>query len=144
MVLADKLSEVSMHIFTGGNILLQKVADLRLQQQNLISSNIANVNNQAYRHKSLDFESQLQAAYHAKGSPLTVTDPDHIGSQKYSEVKGEVETEFKPKVVHGQDSVDLDKEMTEMASNALQFSAMMTLIQKEFSGKFKYLEEFSK
>lgn len=133
-----------MHIFTNGNKLLQKVADLRLQQQNLISSNIANVNNPNYRHKTLDFENQLRAAYQATKSPLTVTDPDHFKNSEYSDVKGTLETELKPRVIHGQDAVDLDKEMTEMASNSLQFSAIMTLIQKDFSGKAKYLEEFSK
>jgi len=133
-----------MHIFTGGNKLLQKVADLRLQQQNLISSNIANANIPNYRHKSLDFENQLQQAYHAKNSPLTVTDPDHVGNPKCADVKGRMEADFKPRVVHGKNSVDMDKEMTEMTSNSLQYNAMMTLIQNDFTSKTKYLEEFSK
>jgi len=133
-----------MHVFTGGNILLQKAAELRLQQQNLISSNIANANNKNYKHKFLDFESQLQAAHQSMKSQLTTTDHDHIGNTKYSDIQGKLETEFKPRVIQGQDSIEIDKEMTEMASNSLQFNAMMTLIRSDFSGKAKYLEEFSK
>jgi flagellar basal-body rod protein FlgB len=125
-------------------VLLQKAADFRLQQHNLISSNIANVNVPNYTHKSIEFEQQLQEAVRTKNSPLTVTDPDHIGKVQYKNIEGKVEAEFKPRTVHGQDSVDIDKEMTEMARNSFQFTALMTLIQKDFSGKTKYLDEFSK
>ncbi len=90
---------------------LHRSMDLRLARQNLISSNLANVDTPGYLPRDLDFHATLEAVLEGAGeapSPEVFTDPT---------------------VTPGADGngVDLDREMARLASNGLMYSASVRI-----------------
>lgn len=115
---------------------MDKVLDLRLQRQNVVMSNIANVTTRNYKPRSLAFEEDLQSALNldARGK-MTRTDESHLPSElDINGFQGKGLTEYKPRMVYGEDVVDLDKEMAVMAKNTLMYNAITDIITKQFSG----------
>jgi flagellar basal-body rod protein FlgB len=113
-----------------------KVMDLRLMRQNVVMSNLANIETPNYKSRRLEFEKDLQSAVglDAKGK-MARTNEEHIptvfDADTFSPdlIKG-----FKHRVIHGEDNVDLDKEMTKMAKNTLMYNALTTVLKKKFEG----------
>ncbi|HBR06145.1 MAG TPA: flagellar basal body rod protein FlgB [Desulfovibrio sp.] len=133
-------------LFDGHIELSEKVLDLRLQRQNLVMSNIANVNTPQYKAKSLEFENDLQnaLALDSRGK-VTRTDDGHMPATfDEATFQGKGAKEFKPRYVYGEDSVNLDKEMTVMAKNALLYNALTEVITKNFTGMTKIIAEGGK
>ncbi|WP_320169214.1 flagellar basal body rod protein FlgB [Maridesulfovibrio sp.] len=129
-------------LFEGHIDLTAKVLDLRLQRQNLVSSNLANINTPGYKEKRLEFEGELQKALglDAKGK-MTKTSKMHIPTAfDSSTFKGDVLSNFEPRVVHGENSVDLDKEMVTMAKNTLEYNALTQVISKNFQGMTRIIQ----
>ena len=119
-----------------------KVLDLRLQRQNLVASNIANINTPGYKEKSLEFEGELQKALglDAKGN-MTKTSKMHIPTAfDAGTFNGKFLSNFEPRVVHGENAVDMDKEMVTMAKNTLQYNALTQVISKSFEGMNKVIQ----
>ena len=116
--------------------LTEKVLDLRLQRQNIVTGNIVNVNTPDYKARRLDFEEKLQQALNqdARGK-MTRTNSQHMpvvfDSNGFS---GDASEAFKARTVYGEDSVDLDKEMTIMAKNSMTYDALASVIRKNFEG----------
>ena len=99
--------------------LTAKVMNLQVERQNVVTGNISNINTPQYRARRLEFEKTLQGALNqdARGK-MTRTQKSHMpvafnpdGFQA-NEFKA-----FKAREIYGQDSVDLDKEMTIMAKD---------------------------
>ncbi|MCM0753777.1 flagellar basal body rod protein FlgB [Desulfovibrio aminophilus] len=133
-------------LFDGHIELQEKVLDLRLQRQNLVMSNVANVNTPQYKAKRLEFEQDLQTALalDMKGKVTRTNDAHMPATFDESSFKGTGGKEFKPRYVHGEDSVDLDKEMTVMAKNAMLYNALTEVISKNFTGMQKIISEGGK
>ena len=92
--------------------LVGRVMDMQLQRQNVVMSNVANVKTPGYKPLKLEFEKQLQEAINsdARGK-LSRTNEGHMPAAFDPETFGpEWEKAFKPRVVHGEDRVNLDKE----------------------------------
>lgn len=126
--------------------LLGKVMDLRLERQNLVMSNLANINIPGYKTRSLEFERELREALaqDTRGM-LTRTSKAHMPTPfNVDGFNGQVGREFKPRTVYGQDGVDLDKEMAVMAKNSLQYNALTTLVKSSFEGISKVITEGGK
>ncbi len=125
---------------------MDKVLDLRLQRQNVVMSNIANVTTRNYKPHSLAFEEDLQSALNldARGK-MVRTDDCHLPSEfDIKGFQGKGLTEYKPRVVHGEDVVDLDKEMAVMAKNTLMYNAITDIMAKQFSGLQGTVQEMSR
>ena len=133
-------------LFDGHIELSEKVLDLRLQRQNLVMSNIANVNTPQYRGKSLEFEQDLQnaLALDARGKVTRTNDQHMPATFDEATFQGKSFKEFKPRYVYGEDSVNLDKEMTVMAKNAMLYNALTEVITKNFTGMTKIISEGGK
>ena len=119
-----------------------KVLDMRLQRQNLVSSNLANVNTPGYKEKRLEFEEDLQKAMglDAKGK-MTKTSKMHIPTTfNADKFEGDVITKFEPRVIHGENRVDMDKEMVAMAKNTMYYNALSQVIGKSFQGMTKVIQ----
>ena len=126
--------------------LMGKVLDMQLQRQNVVSSNMANVKTPGYKARSLNFEDELQAALglDAKGR-MSRTDQKHMPA--VFDPKGfgpEWERAFKPRIIHGEDRVDLDKEMSIMAKTNLHYSALTSVIRSRFEGLKQIITEGQK
>lgn len=121
--------------------LLGKSVDMRVKNQNLIASNIANAETPNYVPKTLAFEEELQGALkgnqrggafpstpHARHIPL----PGAGSGNALRSVAGKV-TET-PAKTPGKDgnAVELENEMGKMATNQLMFNASVQMLTKKF------------
>lgn len=133
-------------LFDGNIELNEKVLDLRLERQNLVMSNIANVNTPKYKGKRLEFEQDLQSALNldARGKMTRTSDAHMPAAFDEGSFEGKGATEYKPRYVYGEDAVDLDKEMTVMAKNAMLYNALTEVITRNFSGMQKVITEGGK
>lgn len=121
--------------------LTAKVMDLRLERQNLVMGNITNVNTPDYKARRLEFEDKLQSALNqdARGK-MTRTDNSHMPVVFNADgFQGDGIKDFQPRHVYGSDSVDLDKEMTEMTKNGMMYNALASVIKKNFQGMQKVI-----
>lgn len=123
-----------------------KVMSLQIERQNIVTGNIANINTPGYRARRLEFENTLQSALNqdARGK-MTRTENDHLPAVFNTEgFQGDLVKNFKAREIYGMDSVDLDKEMTIMAKNAMLYNALAMVIKKNFSGMQKVIMDGSK
>jgi len=116
--------------------LVGKVMDMELKRQNVIMGNIANVHTPKYKPRELTFEKELQAAL---GLDMTGrvsrTDRQHMPTTFNPESFGpEWEKAFKPRVIHGEDRVNIDKEVAKMAKNSLHYNALAQFMKAHFEG----------
>ena len=128
-------------LFSDNLGLLGKVMDLHLERQNLVMSNLANLDVPAYKARSLDFEKELQSALNTndKGK-MTRTSGSHLPTVfNAAGFEGDLEMGWKPRVVQGLDSVNMEKEMTVMAKNTLMYNALADLAKKDFEGLQKVI-----
>ena len=126
--------------------LMSKVMDMQLQRQNVVSSNLANVKTPGYKARSLMFEDELQAALglDAKGK-LSRTAEGHMPAVFNADSFGpEWSKAFKPRVIHGEDRVNMDKEMATMAKVNLHYSALSTVLRGKFEGLRNIITEGAK
>lgn len=126
--------------------LVGKVMNMQLQRQNVVMSNVANVKTPGYKPKVLEFEEQLQSALNlgVKGK-ITRTHDKHIPGTFDPQTFGAgLEEELKPRAVHGEDRVNLDKEMALMAKTSLQYSTMATVMKGSFDGLRQIITEGAK
>jgi len=130
-------------IFSTTIELLGKSVDMRVKNQNLISSNVANAETPNYVPKTLAFEEELQGALKSskRGGQSSVTsNARHIplrgagSGNSLKSVTGKViET---PASTPGKDgnAVELENEMGKMAENQLMFNASVQMLNKKFEG----------
>ena len=116
--------------------LVGKVMDMQLQRQNVIAGNIANVETPNYKPRELSFEKELQSALNldARGE-MTRTEAGHMPTVFRPDSFGpEWDLAVKPRIVHGEDRVNIDKEMAKHAKNQLQYTALTQVMAKSFEG----------
>ncbi|MBU1042330.1 MAG: flagellar basal body rod protein FlgB [Proteobacteria bacterium] len=133
-------------LFEEHILVTEKVLDLRLQRQNVVMGNIANVTTQNYKPRKLAFENDLQNALQLDATgKMARTDAHHLPSEfDVTGFQGKGLTEYKPRVVYGEDVVDLDKEMSTMAKNTLMYNALTDIMAKNFAGLQTAIQEGSK
>ena len=123
-------------LFTSQIGLVDRVLDMQLQRQNVITGNLANIETPNYKPRELEFEKELQAAMglDVRGR-MSVTRQGHMPAHFNPETFGpEWEKQFKPRQIHGEDRVNLDKEMAKLAKVNLQYSALTQIMTKSFEG----------
>jgi len=119
------------------------VMDLQVQRQNLVSSNIANLNTPGYQPRRLEFEKELQAALDLDDLRKAArTHAHHLPAafDPHSE-HGSLLRELQPRVVPGTDGVNLDAEMALMSKNFLSYSTLSSVAQKEYAVISKIIQE---
>jgi len=116
--------------------LVGKAMNMQLQRQNVVMSNIANLRTPGYRARTLEFEDQLQAALNLDSrGKLSRTHEKHMPAA--FDVNGfspEWDKVINPRIIHGEDRVDLDKEMARMAKASLHYSTLSTVMRNQFEG----------
>jgi flagellar basal-body rod protein FlgB len=114
----------------------------RLKQTDVISANIANAETPGFRAVGYDFEKQLQdiASADEEDIPMKVTDPRHFyGNGSTADGHVEPEVYVRPTESVGQDgnTVDVDYEMAQLASNQLLYQSTVELINRKI-GTLRY------
>jgi len=114
----------------------EQALDYRAIRQNMIASNIANVDTPFYRPRDIDFESHMQAAKRAQGEdvalPLAQSSEAHLTAQNSRSLDKAV-LFFRDGHMARNDanSVDIDVESTELAKNSMMFKAVTAAMKKE-------------
>ena len=126
--------------------LTSKVMDMRLERQNLVMGNISNVNTPDYKARRLEFEDKLQSALNQDAhGKMTRTQQSHLPAAfEANGFQGDGLRDFKPRHIYGEDAVDLDKEMTQLTKNGMMYNALAQVIQKNFQGMKKVIQEGAK
>ncbi len=120
-----------------------KVMDLRLDRQNLVMGNLANISTPRYKPRRMEFEKELQSALGLdERGKMARTDEGHLPAVFDAQgFKGQALQEFKPRYTFGQDPVDLDKEMAILQKNTLLYNTLATVMQSSLSGMNKVIAE---
>jgi flagellar basal-body rod protein FlgB len=128
-------------IFSKNIGLLGKVMDLHLERQNVVMSNMANMDVPAFKARTLNFEKELQSALNTDDrGKVTRTSAGHMPTAFHAAgFEGNLEMGWKPRVVQGLDSVDMEREMSIMAKNTLMYNALTDLAKKDFEGLQKVI-----
>lgn len=112
--------------------------NLRLMNQNVISSNIANADTPGYKAKAMEFESALRDALGVDEKlPPAETAGNHIVRRSTDPVHPEVYDD--PNGVESLDgnTVDRSAEMAKMAENQLLYDASAEMLKRKL-GMLKY------
>jgi flagellar basal-body rod protein FlgB len=121
---------------------LQKVLDLRVRSQQVISSNIANIDTPGYSAGRLTFEEDLRRALEEPVGQAPERRPGHfaIGGQGLEQVEGRVVRLPSRTGLGDGNGVDLDQEMIAQAENQILFEAATQMLNKKL-GLLKYVAQ---
>lgn len=112
---------------------LQKSLDLRLRRQEMLSSNMANLDTPDYQPQDLEFEGELHKIRNNETShvPISQTDSKHrvMGDAVYGGDDAVIE---RPDVLNSVDGngVDLDREAARFADNSIRYSATVEMMRR--------------
>jgi flagellar basal-body rod protein FlgB len=117
---------------------LNQNLNLRLQQQNVISGNIANADTPGYKAKAVSFEQAMRDAMDTgDGVKLETSDPEHFGSRGPEAVQADVYDD--PNGVESLDGNTVDRagEMAKMKENQILYNASIETLRKKL-GMLEY------
>ena len=125
----------------AGMVRMERFMDLAVRRQKLISSNLSNVDTPGYKTVDIDFEQELQsqmADSAGQGISMAVTDTRHLATS--SSAQGGLPAQAKEveglTLRNDLNNVNIDREMSELSTNAMKFSAVSQMI----AGKFRTLK----
>lgn len=113
-----------------------KALDLRSQRQNIIQSNIANMETPGYKMQDFSFAKVMDTVRNS-GSELARTHPDHLRIDP-------VDTEVRVEIGNGNRPVDLDEEMVKLSENQLMYRVTAKLVTKKLDGLKYVIDEGGK
>lgn len=111
--------------------------NFRQLKQSVASANIANAETPGYKAQKVDFEAALARAVDINGlGSMTADHGDHIPVAGGSISKVRADVYDNPDIAMNNDgnTVDLEKEMAELAENTLVYKAAVQLINKKLAG----------
>lgn len=127
-------------------VLLQKVLDLRAQNQEVIASNVANADTPGYIPARLEFESNLRQAIKDSNMPSMPAQTSHPGHFPISSARIEA---VEAKIIRRRQNftnigdgneVDKNQEMISLAENQLLYETAAQILKKKF-GMLKYIAQ---
>lgn len=119
-------------MFTGSNYNLIKGAlDASSMRQEMISSNISNVNTPGYKAKRVDFEDTLKRVM--DGSAMKSTHANHFGVSDATGVTPQIKAQTGNRVSENGNNVAIDSEMAELSANAIYYQALSTQLSSHYS-----------
>ncbi len=127
----------SQRIFSQTVSILEKALDLRSKKHNVIASNIANMDTPDYKAFDLVIEKELQKVTGQRNSiSLNKTNEAHMQSQrsKAGGVSVAIDDTQGLSLRGDGNTVDIDKQMGNMAENTLMYKAAAQMIQRKFQG----------
>ena len=115
--------------------LLQKVLDLRADNERVIASNIANSETPGYAPARFEFEEQLRLAVDKGAFAIKTTHANHlpVAPASLADVTGRVVQEKDTSGIGDQNGVSLDHEMLALAENELLYETAAQLLNKKLT-----------
>lgn len=111
--------------------LIKKTLQATSLRQEVIASNITNVNTDEYKRNQVDFESLLHDA--KRGVSLNKIQPNHFGVGNINDLKPSVTKVTDTIVKENGNNVDLDIEMVNLSQNALHYQALISQLNSQYS-----------
>jgi flagellar basal-body rod protein FlgB len=124
-----------MKIFDSTLNTLERSLDVRLSRHNVLAGNLANVDTPGYKPKDVDFATAMSAAGAGEAGSLAVTDGGHMAIGGGMGIGGNipvVETGGESEGMDG-NRVDLDRTMTSLAENGMQYGATARAASKKLA-----------
>jgi flagellar basal-body rod protein FlgB len=97
---------------------LVKAVDAAALRHRALSNNIANVETPGYTREDVSFESELRMALDGPGS-------SSIQEREVRDVRANVQKDTKAPAREDGNNVDIDREMTALAENTLNYQALL-------------------
>lgn len=110
--------------------------NMRLMRHNITASNIANAETPGYHAKKLDFEEALARAVDTdKMRGVSMTHSEHIpvGGGGFRALRPDIYENPEGAVDNDGNTVDLEKEMSTLAENQIQYKTALQLINKKLA-----------
>lgn len=126
-----------MNLFSGGIHTLERSLKYSTLKHEVTAQNIANADTPNYKGKKVSFGKVFGDAVSAV--EIRTTDPRHIGNS--GRINPAItHTDRRVQYSHNGNNVDIDKEMSDLASNQIYYSALT----ERLSGKFNSLQNVIK
>lgn len=120
-------------LFDRLSMTLEHALDFRLERGNMLTANLANVDTPGYTPVELKFDEQLADFLAGRNPPqMRVTDATHAGASQIAP-RGEAEYDYFALPDADGNSVDLDHEMSKLASNQLLYRATTKVYSKRMA-----------
>ncbi len=114
-----------------------KSLDLRVKRENIISSNISNIDTPGYTPMDISFDKQLKELLDKnKDNEVNInsTDQMHITDElNIDEVEGELFFDPHASPNNDKNTVDLDQEMSKLSINSVLYNAQVTVLNKKLA-----------
>ncbi len=121
---------------------LHNALNLRVQRQQVISSNIANSDTPGYAPARLDFEEQLQNSLSDSEVSLASSNPKHFPLHgEAPAVRGNMRREPSPSQIGDKNNVSLDQEMQRLSENQIKYEATTKMLRKKFTTLQKVMQK---
>lgn len=130
-------------IVTDTQAFTEGILDLYVQRQNIVLSNIANVDTPNYKAKDFTFESKLQAilGLDVKGH-MSATHASHFPKKLSLEgFMPDIEYDSELRTIWGADKVNLEEEMTKLTKINLKYSALAQIVKSGYTGIQEVIQE---
>ncbi|MDQ0230540.1 flagellar basal body rod protein FlgB [Metabacillus malikii] len=119
-----------MNLFSNSISTLERAIGQSVTKQKVISNNIANVDTPNYKAQEVRFQNTLNGEIDRLHA--FKTNEKHIefsGTTRGYQIKTSNQTAYQ----QNGNSVDIDKEMTEMAKNQIQYNALIDRLSSKFN-----------
>lgn len=131
MTLDGNARELSVDLFKSNINLLENGLNYSIVKQNTIAQNIANADVPGYKRQNVSFKEMLNEI-NETAVQTNRTDNRHIPFQS------KLGTQLLSKIINQQygrdgNNVDIDKEMSELASNQIYYQALVDRLNGKFS-----------
>ncbi|MES3039364.1 MAG: flagellar basal body rod protein FlgB [Bdellovibrionota bacterium] len=124
-----------MSIFDKTTNALQTTLGMRQMKHTVTSANIANAETPGYHAQKMDFEDALARSLDLDGlRKQSVTNDAHITVGGHSaRVRPDIYENPEGEVSNDGNTVDLEKEMSNLSENAIMYKAALNLINKKMA-----------
>lgn len=117
----------------------QQALGLRQERHKVLASNIANADTPNYKARDMDFASELKKAVeHGRSSggglALSRTSERHIEAQAMRPVRQDLLYRIPDQPSLDGNTVDMDRERTQFADNAVRYQAALTMMNSRIQG----------
>lgn len=131
----------TLGIFDKTGQVLQKVMDLRQQNQDVIASNIANAQTPGFSPGRLEFQEALSSAVGRGETAMAATHPQHLPvGGGINQVQGKVLRTPDRSGLGDGNNVNLDQEMINLAENQILYEGATQMLNKKM-GILKYVAQ---
>ncbi|GAA0178088.1 flagellar basal body rod protein FlgB [Clostridium sediminicola] len=113
--------------------LMKNALDAVNLRQSVLTNNISNVNTPNFKASRVKFEETLKDTIGQGNVSLKGERNNHISTSTLEDIKGKVIVDKNIKVKEDGNSVDIEKEMMDMAANQILYNALVQQVNKKLS-----------